>query len=160
MKQRVLGLIGRYLRREIDTAHQRWKSGLSDPERRIYLLIAAISMYALWYWAFDQGLWFGVAFVIAASLSITRDHIFTHPYRLALVAVATVIGSQVIPGLRGDAWELFRGGKIIPAAIISAIVLGLWLFSRQLGTDTFDVEASPRRKRTIKRRNSRRKSPR
>ena len=34
-----------------------------------------------------RGPYFGVTFLIAAILAILRGHIFTHPFRLVLVAV-------------------------------------------------------------------------
>ena len=99
-------------------------------------------MYGLWHWAFKQGVVFGLSFLVAASLAILRGHIFTHPFRLILVAVAVVIGVQVIPGLRGDAWDAFRGGDIIGAVVIVGVVMFLWLLKNRLETGRMDDGSS------------------
>lgn len=89
-------------------------------------------MYVLWGWSFGLGYYFGLSFLAAASLAILRGHIFTHPFRLVLVAVAVVIGSLVIPSLGEDAWQALRGGDTATAAALVVTIVLLWLLKRRL----------------------------
>ena len=96
--------------------------------------VTAASMYVLWHWAFGLGFYFGVSFLIAASLTLVRGHIFTHPFRLFLVAVAVVIGTLIIPSLSGDAWQAFRRGDTLTALVLVALILLFWLAKKYLET--------------------------
>ena len=96
--------------------------------------ITAASVYVLWDWAFGLGFYFGVSFLIAATLAILRGHVFTHPFRMVMVAGAVIIGSLIIPSLSGDAWQALRGGDTVTAAVLMGIVALLWLLKRQLET--------------------------
>lgn len=91
-------------------------------------------MYVLWHWAFALGPYFAVSFLITATLSIVRGHIFTHRLRLILVAVGVVIGTLVIPALGGDAWQAFRRGDTVAAIVLAGLVVLAWLAKRQLET--------------------------
>ena len=91
-------------------------------------------MYVLWRWAFDVGPYFGVTFLIAAILAILRGHIFTHPFRLVLVAVAVVIATLFIRPLGEDAWQAFRRGDTLTAAVLVGLVVVARLSKRQLET--------------------------
>lgn len=115
--------------------------------------ITAISMYVLWDWAFGLGRYFGISFAVAATLSILRGHIFTHPFRLILVALAVVIGSLIIPGIGVDAWHALRGGDTFAAGLLTAIVVALWLIKKKL-------ESGKSRTRWARRTRSRRRAPR
>ena len=86
----------------------------------------------LWDWAFGIGTYFGISFLVAATLSILRGHVFTHPFRMNLVAVAVVIGSLIIPGIGVDAWHALRGGDTVTAISLVGIVILLWLLKRRL----------------------------
>ena len=79
-----------------------------------------------------MGTYFGISFLVAASLSILRGHVFTHPFRMILVAVAVVIGSLIIPGIGVDAWQALQGGDTLTALLLVGIVLLLWLLKRRL----------------------------
>ena len=106
-------------------------------------------MYVLWHWAFSLGAAFGISFLIAASLAIVRGHIFTHPLRLVLVAVAVVIGTLVIPPLGGDAWRAFQRGDTVAALVLAGAVVVAWLLKRRLetGRRVVGVRTSGRRRR-------------
>ena len=80
-----------------------------------------------------------VSFLIAATLSIVRGHIFTHRLRLILVAVGVVIGTLVIPALGGDAWQAFRRGDTVVAIVLAGLVVLAWLAKRQLETGRMKV---------------------
>ena len=72
-------------------------------------------------------------FLAAATLAIVRGHIYTHPFRLVLVAIVLVIGTMFIPRLSGDAWRALRGGDTIAAILLGLVVLS-WLVKRHLET--------------------------
>ena len=116
--------------------------------------ITAITMYVLWHWAFALSPYFAASFLIAATLSIVRGHIFTHILRLILVAVAAVIGTLVIPALGGDAWQAFRRGDTVAAGILAGLVVLAWLAKRQLETGRMKVTrvGAPRQRRRGRRR--------
>ena len=111
-------------------------------------------MYVLWHWAFAVGPYFGASFAIAATLAILRGHIFTHPFRLVLVAVAVVVATLFIRPLGEDAWQAFRRGDTLLAASLAALIVAAWLFKGQLetgrmrmiGTGLFRRKRRPRRK--------------
>ena len=124
----------RFLARQIREARGRWKRGLRDGRGWLTLLVATISMYVLWHWAFSLGPAFGTSFLVAATLAIARGHIFTHPLRLVLVAVAVVIGTLVIPALSGDAWRAFQRGDTVAALALAGAVVLSWLVKRRLET--------------------------
>ncbi len=134
LKPIVSGIISGFIARELKDARERWRRGLKGEQPWLSVLITTVSMYALWQWAFGQGFLFGLSFLTAATLAILRGHIFTHPYRLILVAMAVVIGSLVIPGLRGDAWQALRGGDVIGAVAIVGVGILLWRLKKQLET--------------------------
>jgi len=94
--------------------------------------ISAISFYVLWGWAFGIGTYFGISFAVAASLSILRGHVFTHPFRMVLVAAAVVVGSLLIPGIGVDAWEALQGGDTAAALGLVMLALLMWLLKRKL----------------------------
>ena len=104
-------------------------------------------MYVLWHWAFGLGTYFGVSFVVAASLAILRGHVFTHPLRMFLVAVAVVIGSFIIPSLAGDAWSAIRRGDTMTALVLVAVVILFWLLKRYLETGQVKGRKVPRRRK-------------
>ena len=109
------------------------------------------SLYVLLNVAFGLGFYIGLSFLIASTLAIVRGHIFTHPLRIFLVAIAVVIGTLVIPGLGRDAWEALRGGDTIAAAALAGLVVLLWLLKRQLETGrmkSVGIRASRRRRRS------------
>ena len=83
-------------------------------------------------------------FAIAAALAILRGHIFTHPFRLVLVAVAVVIGTLVIPTLGADAWQALRRGDNVTAMVLAGVVLLAWLLKKRLETGRMGLS---RRKR-------------
>ena len=119
---------------------------------RLWLIvpITAISVYVLWEWAFGMGTYFGISFAAAASLSGLRGHVFTHPFRMFLVAVAVVIGSLVIPGIGVDAWQALQGGDIAAALALAVLVLLLWLLKSRLESGKSKASwvrrSSPRRR--------------
>ena len=154
LRQFALSFLYRVLARELKDARDRWRRGLKREQPWLPILITAISMYALWQWAFGQGFLFGLSFLVAAILAILRGHIFTHPFRLILVAVAVVIGSLVIPGLRGDAWQAIRGGDVIGAVVIVVIGIFLWRWKKEMETGQMDYD---RQRASKRRRRSRRK---
>ena len=127
-------LLCRFLAREGRDARKRWRQGLRGARGWLTIPITAISMYALWHWAFAAGTYFGVSFVIAATLAILRGHILTHPFRLLLVAVAVVIATLFIRPLGEDAWQAFRRGDTLTAAVLVGLVVVAWLSKRQLET--------------------------
>lgn len=96
----------------------------------------------------------GLSFLTAAVLAILRGHVFTHPLRMVLVAIAVVIGSLVIPSLGGDAWNALRRGDTITAACLVGFVILFWLFKKQLETGRMRgvKVAAPMRKRKSRRR--------
>ena len=110
-------------------------------------------MYVLWHWAFGLGPAFGVSFLVGATLAIVRGHIFTHPLRLVLVAVAVVIGTLVIPPLSGDAWRAFQRGDTVAALILVGAVALSWLLKRRLetGRRVVGVRSGGRRRRSRRR---------
>lgn len=81
-----------------------------------------------------RGLLLGGTFLIAAILAILRGHIFTHPFRLVLVAVAVVIATLFIRPLGEDAWQAFSRGDTLTAAVLVGLVVVAWLSKRQLET--------------------------
>ena len=89
-------------------------------------------MYVLWDWAFGIGTYFGISFLVAATLSILKGHVFTHPLRMILVTVAVVIGSLIIPGIGVDAWQALRGGDTVTAICFVGIIVLLWLLKGRL----------------------------
>ena len=134
MRRAILRFIGRWLSRELRDARARWLYGLELSRVWLTVPITAASMYVLWHWAFGLSFYFGISFVVAASLAILRGHVFTHPFRMILVAVAVVIGSFVIPSLAGDAWTAFRRGDTITALVLVGVVVLFWLLKRYLET--------------------------
>lgn len=154
LKPMVFSFVSRFLARELKDAGERWRRGLKGEQPWLPILTTAISMYALWQWAFGQGLLFGLSFLAAAILAILRGHIFTHPFRLMLIAMAVVIGSLVIPGLRGDAWQALRDGDVIGAVVIVVIGILLWRLKGQMETGqlVYDRSRSSRRGRRSRRR--------
>ncbi len=147
LKPLVFSFVSSFLARELKDARERWRRGLKGEQPWLPILITAIIMYALWQWAFGQGFLFGLSFLTAAILAILRGDIFTHPFRLILVAVAVVIGSLVIPGLRGDAWQALRGGDVIGAVAIVGVGILLWRLKRQMETGQMDYDRSRPSKR-------------
>ena len=127
-------LVTRFVAREIRDARRRWVQGLQGGQPWLTIPITVITMYVLWHWAFALGPYFAVSFLIAATLSIVRGHIFTHRLRLILVAVAVVIGTLVIPALGGDAWQAFRRGDTVAALVLAGFVVLAWLVKRKLET--------------------------
>ena len=111
-----------------------WLYGLELGRVWLTVPITAASMYVLWHWAFGLSFYFGISFVVAASFAVLRGHVFTHPFRMILVAVAVVIGSFVIPSLAGDAWTAFRRGDTITALVLLGVVVLFWLLKRYLET--------------------------
>lgn len=107
-------------------------------------------MYVLWQWAFGLSFYFGISFVTAASLAVLRGHVFTHPFRMVLVAIAVVIGSFVIPSLAGDAWTAFRRGDTITALALLGVVVLFWLLKRYLETGQIKGRKVPPRRRRRK----------
>ncbi len=150
MKRAILRFIGRWLSREVRDSRARWLYGFEQGKIWLTVPITAASMYVLWHWAFGLSFYFGVSFTIAASLAILRGHVFTHPFRVLLVAVAVVIGSFVIPSLAGDAWAAFRRGDTITALAILGIVALTWLLKRYLETGRIKGRNVPARRRRRK----------
>ena len=144
----------RFVKGEIRDARRRWGQGLRGGQPWLTIPIAAITMYVMWHWAFALGPYFAVSFLIAATLSIVRGHVFTHRLRLVLVAVAVVIGTLVIPSLGGDAWQAFRRGDIVAAIVLGVLVVLAWLAKRQLETGRMKVTrvGVPRSRRRARRR--------
>ena len=142
-------LVSRFVAREIRDARKRWGQGLRAGQPWLTIPVTALTMYVLWHWAFAVGPYFGVSFLIAASLSIVRGHVFTHRLRLVLVAVGVVIGTMVILPLGGDAWQAFRRGDTVLAAVLVGLVVLAWLAKRQLETGRMKVTGVgvPRRRR-------------
>ena len=144
----------KFLASELKAARKRWQQGLRRQEAWKILVITILSMYALCQWAFDQGVMFGLSFLVAAILSTLRGHVFTHPLRLFLVAIATVIGALVIPDLRGDAWQALWQGDTLTAASLAGASIFFWQWKRQLETGsmgTVGVRASKLRRRSGRR---------
>ena len=152
MRRAVLRFIGRWLSRELRDTRARWMYGWERGRIWLAVPITAATMYVLWQWAFGLSFYFGVSFVVAASLAILRGHVFTHPFRVLLVGVAVVIGSFVIPSLAGDAWEAFRRGDTITALVILGLVPIAWLLKRYLETGRVKGRNVPRRRRRRARR--------
>ncbi len=150
MRRAILRFIGRWLSREARDAGARWLYGFEQGRIWLAVPITAATMYVLWQWAFGLSFYFGISFVVAASLAILRGHVFTHPFRVLLVAVAVVIGSFVIPSLAGDAWEAFRRGDTITALVLLGIVALTWLLKRYLETGKIKGRSVPSRRRRRK----------
>ena len=127
-------MVTRWFSRELRDSRKRWGRGLRGGRIWLALPITVVSMYVLWHWSFGLGFFFGLSFLTAAVLAILRGHVFTHPLRMVLVAVAVVIGSLVIPSLGGDAWNALRGGDTLTAACLIGFIVLFWLFKRQLET--------------------------
>ena len=143
VKRTIIRFLARKLSQELRDARMRWARGIREGRAWLAIPITVASMYVLWHWAFGLGFYFGVSFLIAAVLAILRGHIFTHTFRLILVAVAVVIGSMVIPSLGGDAWKAFRRGDTIGALILAGIVVCFWLLKRYLETGQMKVVNVP-----------------
>ncbi len=124
----------RRLRNEFGPAKERWTKGLKGRDGWVDLIGAGIVFYGLRAWAFDQGVLFGVAFVMAAVLAILRGHIFTHPLQLVGVGVATVIAVQVIPDLRSAGLSALLRGEVIAGVVILAVMLRLRLLKQDIET--------------------------
>ena len=154
LKLLVFNFVSSFLVRELKDARERWRRGLKGEQPWLPIPVTAISMYALWQWAFEQGLMFGLSFLFAALLAIGRGHIFTHPFRLILVAVAVVIGTLVIPGLRGDAWQTLREGDVLGALVIVGVVIFFWRLKKQMETGQMENDGieGPKRRRKSRRR--------
>ena len=133
-KRAALRLLSRWMAREVRDARRRWAEGLQRGRTWLMVPVTVASMYVLWHWAFGLGFYFGVSFLIAATLTLLRGHIFTHPFRLFLVAVAVVIGTLIIPSLSGDAWQAFRRGDTLTALVLVALILLSWLAKKYLET--------------------------
>ena len=145
--------VSRFLARQARDARRRWRQGLSEGRGWLTLPVTAVSMYVLWHWAFSLGPAFGYSFLVAAILAIVRGHIFTHPLRLVLVAVAVVIGTLVIRPLGGDAWQAFRRGDTVAALILVGAIVLAWLLKRRLETGRRVVGVgAPRGRRRSRRR--------
>ena len=138
------------MKREFRDGRRRWRQGLGGTRIWLIVPITVISAWVLWEWAFGIGTYFGVSFLIAASLSILRGHAFTHPFRMILVAVAVVIGSLIIPGVGIDAWQALRGGDTVSALVLVVLVLLLWLLKLRLESGkskaSWIKRSSPRRR--------------
>ena len=147
MKRAILRFIGRWLSRELRDARARWLYGLQLGRVWLTVPITAASMYVLWHWAFGLSFYFGISFVVAASLAVLRGHVFTHPFRMILVAVAVVIGSFVIPSLAGDAWTAFRRGDTITALVLVGVVVLFWLLKRYLETGQIKGRKVPHKRK-------------
>ena len=147
-------LVAKFVAKGIRDSRRRWVQGLRGGEPWLTIPIAAITMYVLWHWAFAVGRYFAISFLIAATLSIVRGHIFTHRLRLVLVAVGVVIGTLVILPLGGDAWQAFRRGDTVAAIALAGVVVLAWLAKRQLETGRMKVTriGVPRPRRRARRR--------
>lgn len=161
MKQLVHGLkllalhfLSSFLAKELKDARERWGRGLKSDQLWLMIIIAALSMYGLWYWAFGQGFMFGVSFVTAAILAVVRGHIFAHPFQLFLLAIAVVIGKLVIPDLLEDAWEALLQGEVLVAAAIAFVGILFWRLKKQYesGQVMSDETKSPTRRRKSRQR--------
>ena len=150
MRRAILRFIGRWLSREIRDARARWLYGWDQGKIWLTVPITAATMYVLWQWAFGLSSYFGVSFVVAASLAILRGHVFTHALRMILVAVAVVIGSFILPSLAGDAWAAFRRGDTLTALAIVGVVVLFWLLKRYLETGQIKGRKVPPRRRRRK----------
>lgn len=142
------------MKRELREARRRWRQGLRGTRLWLIAPITVISFYVLWDWALGIGTYFGISFLIAASLSILRGHVFTHPFRIFLVAAAVVIGSLIIPGIGVDAWQAIQGGDNATAIALAVFVVLLWLLKRRL--ESGRVRANWVRRQGPKRRSSHR----
>ena len=144
----------RFIARELRDARRRWVQGFRGGRAWLAVPVTAASMYVLWNWAFALGPYFVTSFLIAATLSIVRGHVFTHRLRLVLVAVGVVIGTLVIPAVGGDAWQAFRRGDTVAAAALAGLVVLAWLAKRQLETGRMKVTrvGVPRQRRRPRRR--------
>ena len=127
-------LVCRFLAREGRDARKRWRAGLRGGRAWLTIPITALSLYALWHWAFAVGPYFGTSFAIAAILAILRGHIFTHPFRIVLVAAAVVIATLFIRPLGEDAWQAFRRGDTLAATGLVGLIVVAWLLKSQLET--------------------------
>ncbi|MCE2456654.1 MAG: hypothetical protein J4G14_02395 [Dehalococcoidia bacterium] len=124
--------VSKLLKKESRDARKRWRQGLRGTRLWLIAPITAISVYVLWHWAFGIGTYFGISFAVAASLSILRGHVLTHPFRMILVALAVVIGSLIIPGIGLDAWQALQGGDTLTAMLLAGVVALLWMLKRRL----------------------------
>ena len=77
-------------------------------------------------------------------------HVFTHPFRMVLVAVAVVIGSFILPSLAGDAWTAFRRGDTITALVLVGVVVLFWLLKRYLETGQIKGRKVPHKRKRRK----------
>ena len=136
--------VSRFIAKELRNARRRWVQGFRTGRAWLAVPITAASMYVLWNWAFGLGSYFGTSFAIAAALAILRGHIFTHPFRLVLVAVAVVIGTLVIPTLGADAWQALRRGDNVTAMVLAGVVALAWLLKKRFETGRMGLS---RRKR-------------
>ena len=157
MRRAIFRFIGRWLSRELRDARARWIYGWEQGRIWLAVPITVASVYVLWHWAFGLSFAFGVSFATAAAFAILRGHVFTHPFRMILVAIAVVIGFFVIRSLTGDAWDAFRRGDVITALILLAVVVLFWLLKRYLETGQIKGSEVPRRRRRKVRSASRRK---
>ena len=147
MRRVVPRFVSRFVGKQVRDSRRRWRQGLNEGRAWFTVTMTVISMYVLWHWAFGLGTAFGVSFLVAATLAIARGHIFTHPLRLVLVAVAVVIGTLVIPSLSGDAWRAFQRGDIAAAAVLAGAVALAWLLKRRLETGRSVTGVGTRRRR-------------
>ena len=136
------------LRKRSKEAHARWRGSCKHPSVLVWsLCVSALLMTVLPVWAFQQGLLFGVSFLLAVTFSVVEGHIFTHPARVILIAVGVSIGSTFVPELRHEGWEALVQGNMVAGFLVGGIGVYLWKIRQHLQTGTFVPERDARRRR-------------
>lgn len=141
-----MGFAQSFAKRQLMEAIARWRWAVRDPMWAIIaLLVTGFGLYGLRFWAEQQGL--TIPFWMAVTPFILTGRFFIQPMGVFLVAVAVVLGRVVIPDYFGDAQEAWRAGDIASVAVILAIIVAVWWWSRHLSGGMVDVMEKRIRKR-------------
>ena len=117
--------VTRFIAKEVTNAVARWKNGLRQEFAWLNVAFTALSLFLLWNWAFDQGLHFGLTFLIGVIAAILRGHILSHPLHLFGVGIAVAIGVELLPVLRGEIWHSMLEGELLGASVLAG---AYWYF--------------------------------
>ena len=132
-------IVSNFIAKEYAQDLQTWRQEFHGWHAFWPILFSAFTLYAFWEWAFDQGILFGLSYLSTCAVAILRGHIFTHPFRLILVAVALSIGFNIMPDLREYAWHAFHTGDLIGAAVIVGIIIFIWRSKKELETKEMET---------------------
>ena len=138
------------LRKRSKAARARWQASFRHPSVLVWsLCVSALLMTILPVWAFQEGFWFGVSFLVAVTFSVVEGHMLTHPARVLLIAIGVSLGSALIPELRNEGWEALAQGNIVAAFLVGGIGVYLWKVRQNLETAAFvpDRKTRPRKRK-------------